>query len=101
MIPFLRAAQRFAVENFATHAAKASMNFMRSSRVVSFVILPFSIEQFRSTPNVCFRLLHGGNIQKYERLPEMMICAEAAYCARRNAYHCTGLPFPDALAVWP
>ena len=59
------------------------------------------IEEVRGISDVRLGLLHGGNIEEHEGLPQMMIGAEPADRTGRYADNRTRLAAPDALSVGP
>jgi len=63
--------------------------------------LAVRIEQLVGASDIGFRLCHRGDVQKNERLPQMVISAESPNTARRCTDDCARLTAPCALAVWP
>ena len=57
------------------------------------------IEQLVGETEVRFGLLHSREVQKHERLPQVMIGAEASYRARRRADDRAGFAVPHALPI--
>src|SRR5229473_2541806 len=63
--------------------------------------LAMFIEELVNMAEIGFGLLHGRHVQKHQRLPEMMIGAEAPDRARRTADNSTRLAVPDAASIRP
>src|SRR5258708_27695795 len=59
------------------------------------------IEQLVCMADIGFGLLHGRDVQKHERLPQMMIGPESPDRARRSADDRTRLAVPDAASIRP
>src|SRR5271163_1848666 len=63
--------------------------------------LAVGVEQFVRAADIGFRLRHRGDVQKHQRLPQMMVSAESADTARRGADDRTWLTAPCVLATRP
>src|SRR5256885_12448382 len=59
------------------------------------------VKQFRRATYVGLGLLHRRNVQKHERLSQMMVGAEARERTRRDTDDRTGFPVEDAVALRP
>ena len=90
-----------ASREFRPTRANAAMNFFTNSRVPSFVELAAFVEQFRGAADIGFRLLHHRDVEEDERLAQVMVRAEPADRAGRDADHRARLAGPRALAVRP
>src|ERR1700741_3432834 len=58
--------------------------------------LATGVEKLVDAPDIGFWLRHSRNVQKNERLPQMMVGSESADCTRRCTDHGTGLAAPYA-----
>src|SRR3954451_13187697 len=58
-------------------------------------------EQVAGLADIGFGLLENRHVEEHQGLAEMVIGAEAADPARRDADHRRRLPAPDALAIGP
>ena len=63
--------------------------------------VPALVEQLPGAPDIGLGLRHCRYTQADKRLSKVMICAEPADSAGRDADDCAGFPSPDALAVRP
>src|SRR6266700_7657655 len=63
--------------------------------------LAMLVEELVGMADISFGLLHGGHVQKHERLPQMMVGAESPDRAWRAADNRTRLTVPDAAAIRP
>jgi hypothetical protein len=63
--------------------------------------LALLVEELVRVADVSFRLLYRRHVQKYERLPQVVVCSKRANRARRCADHSARLSVPHAVAIRP